>query len=160
PDTQASEFKFNPAYAVGGVAGFLIIFLLPIYLAQVSKRKHIREEVSSVQSELEHYKPIVAQVEMLEQAKAQLEQRKNIIQQLENERLRYPYFMEDFIKLVPNNVWLTNLATTLPPDNSSITVGMDVIALDHYAVADMVSNLETSQIFSDVEVGAITLSQS
>jgi len=156
---QVSERKLNPSYVIGGVASFLVVFLLPISWVQISRRKHLNEEVTSVQSELERYKPIVAQVEQLEQAKKQLEQRKSVIQTLQSERLRYPYFMEDFLKLLPNNVWLTSLTTTLPPDNASITVGMDVIALDHYAVADMVSNLETSQIFSDVDVGAITLSQ-
>lgn len=162
PEVQGvSEFKLNPSYVVAGVGVFLILFLLPISWAQVSRRKHLKDDVSAVQNELERYKPIVAQVDQLDQAKVQLQQRKTVIQSLENERLRYPYFMEDFLKLLPNNIWLTNMATTLPAsgpsDSSQIGVSMDVVALDHYAVADMVSNLETSQIFSDVDVGAITL---
>jgi Tfp pilus assembly protein PilN len=161
PEAQPStEFKLNPSYVVGGVAAALIVLLLPFTWVQISRRQHLRDDIAVVKDKLERFKPIVAQVELLEQAKAQLEQRKGIIQTLENERLRYPFFMEDFIKLLPNNVWLTNLTTTLPPDNQTISVGMDIIALDHYAVADMVSNLETSQIFSDIDVGPITLSQS
>jgi Tfp pilus assembly protein PilN len=155
----ATEFKLNPAYVVGGVAGVLVIALIPVTMMQYSKRSRLHAEAISLQSELERYKPIVAQVEALEAKKSELQQRKSIIQSLENERLRYPYFMEDFLKLLPNNVWLTALATTLPADGSSISVTMDIIALDHYAVADMVSNLETSQIFSEVDIGPIALSQ-
>jgi Tfp pilus assembly protein PilN len=158
-EVQVTERKVNPNYIIAGVGGVLIIVLMPISWSQYSKRKHLQEDLTSLQSELDRYKPIVAQVEALETAKASLQQRKNIIQQLENERLRYPYFMEDFLKLLPNNVWLTNMSTTLSGDGSTMNIAMDVIALDHYAVADMVSNFETSQIFSDVELGPINMSQ-
>lgn len=154
----STEFKVNPQYVIAGVSGALIVLLLPFTWVQISRRNHQRDDIAIVKDKLERFKPIVAQVEALEQAKSQLEQRKGIIKNLENERLRYPYFMEDFIKLLPNNVWLSNMTTSLPPDNLSISVGMDVVALDHYAVADMVSNLETSQIFSDIDVGPIILS--
>ena len=40
-----------------------------------------------------------------------------------------------------------------------MTVAVDVIALDHYAVADLISNLETSQIFSNIDIGPLALSQ-
>lgn len=155
----SSEFKLNPQYVIAGVSGVLIVLLLPFTWAQISRRNHQRDDITIQKDKLERFKPIVAQVEALEQAKSQLEQRKNVIQTLESERLRYPYFMEDFIKLLPNNVWLTNMTTTIPTDNQSISVSLDVVALDHYAVADMVSNLETSQIFSDIDVGPITLLQ-
>ena len=39
------------------------------------------------------------------------------------------------------------------------SVGMDVTALDNYAIADLVANLETSQIFTDVDLGSIAASQ-
>ena len=37
---------------------------------------------------------------------------------------------------------------------------MDVVALDNYAIADLIANLETSQIFSEVDLGAIAAAQS
>jgi hypothetical protein len=41
-----------------------------------------------------------------------------------------------------------------------MTIAMDVVALDNYAIADLVANLETSQIFSEVDLGPISASQS
>ena len=160
PEVRTTELKVNPKHVAAGVAVLLGTVILPHWLVQTSRRNRLREEVASIQNELERYKPIVAQVEALEKAKSELEQRKSIIQKLETERLRYPFFMEDFLKLLPGNVWITGLSTTLPQDGASLSVSLDVVALDHYAVADIVSNLETSQIFSDVNVGAIALSQS
>jgi Tfp pilus assembly protein PilN len=159
-EIAVSERNFEPKHVVGVWAMALLIILIPFYGVQYSRRKHLRSDIEEIQRKLKALEPVVAQVEALEATKAQLQQRKSIIQQLESERLRYPYFIDDFLKLMPSNVWLTNLATTLPGDPSTITVGMDVVALDHYAVADMISNLETSQIFFDVELGPIQLTQS
>jgi len=159
PELQVVERKLNPNHVVVGVAVVLAVLIVPHALIQSSRRSHLTQEVDSLKGELERYRPIVAQVEALEAAKAELQQRKSVIQSLESERLRYPYFMEDFLKLLPNNVWITNMTTTLPADGSTLNVAMDVLALDHYAIADMVSNLETSQIFSDVGVGGITMTQ-
>ena len=36
---------------------------------------------------------------------------------------------------------------------------MDIVALDSYAIADLIANLETSQIFSDVDLGSISVAQ-
>jgi Tfp pilus assembly protein PilN len=159
PELAVVERKVNPNHVVAGVALVLAAVIVPHGLIQSSRRSRLTEEADSLRGELERYKPIVQQVEELEKAKGELQSRKSVIQALETERLRYPYFMEDFLKLMPNNVWITNMSTTLPPDGSSINVSMDVLALDHYAVADMVSNLETSQIFSDIVVGSIVSAQ-
>ncbi len=40
-----------------------------------------------------------------------------------------------------------------------VCANMDVVALDNYAIADLIANLETSQIFSEVDLGAISTSQ-
>jgi len=63
------------------------------------------------------------------------------------------------MKLLPGNLWLTNLTTITQPNSDILTVGMDVIALDNYAIADLIANLETSQIFTDVDLGSIAASQ-
>jgi Tfp pilus assembly protein PilN len=160
PDVTITEHKINPNIIIGVVAGGLVTLLIPFTWAQYAARSRLRGEITSVQADLDRYRPIVAQVEALEAAKNQLQQRKTIIQNLESERLRYPYFMEDFIKLLPNNVWLNNMTTTLPPDGQTMNLSIDVIALDHYAVADLISNLETSQIFTDVDLGPLSMTSS
>ncbi len=125
----------------------------------MATRRRLQTETVSLKNELERYQPIIAQVDALEAAKVQLTQRKSVIQQLESERLRYPQFIDDFIKLLPGNLWLTNLTTTGQPTTDVLAVSMDVVALDNYAIADLIANLETSQIFSEVDLGSITASQ-
>jgi Tfp pilus assembly protein PilN len=159
-ELEVAPSQINPGIPVVLLVALLAAFLVPDYFRQIGKLKHQQTEVTSLTSELERYQPILAQIEQLETAKAALTQRKNVIQTLETERLRYPQFMEDFVKLLPGNIWLTTMGTTSPPGGNTMTVNMDVVALDNYAIADLISNLETSEMFADVSLGAISMSPS
>src|SRR5207302_8127536 len=92
-DVQATERKIDSNLIIGVVAGGLVVLLIPFTWAQYAARSRLRTDLTAVQAELDHYRPIVAQVEALEAAKSALQQRKTIIQSLESERLRYPFFM-------------------------------------------------------------------
>lgn len=157
--SDAGPTPLNPAWLMGAAALLPMVFLIPFHLNRVAARKDLQKEAARLKSDLDRFQSIVAQVEALEAAKVQLTNRKNVIQQLESERLRYPQFMDDFSKLLPGNLWLTNLTTVVQPANNTLQVGMDITALDNYAVADLISNLETSQIFTEVDLGPLTAAQ-
>jgi len=152
--------QINPAIPLSIAVIIPALILTPVHLGQMANRRRLQTESASLKSQLDQYQPIIAQVEALESAKVQLSQRKSVIQQLESERLRYPQFLDDFLKLLPGNLWLTNLTTIGKPSDNTMTVNMDVMALDNYAIADLIANLETSQLFSDVDLGAISISES
>ncbi len=159
-ELESAPSRVNPALPLSAAVILPILILIPIHLSQMATRKRLQTESISLRNELERYQPIIAQVDALEAAKTALTQRKGIIQQLENERLRYPQFLDDFLKLLPGNLWLTNLVTSNQPTTGLMVISMDVVALDNYAIADLIANLETSQIFADVDLGAIAASQS
>jgi type IV pilus assembly protein PilN len=159
-EMEAAPSRINPAIPLSAAVILPALILIPIHMTQMATRKRLQTESASLKSELEKYQPIIAQVDALESAKVQLTQRKSVIQQLESERLRYPQFLDDFVKLIPNNIWLTNLITASAANSNVLTVAMDVVALDNYAVADLIANLETSQIFTEVDLGAISATQS
>ncbi len=159
-ELDSAPTHINPAIPLSVAVILPALILIPIHLNQVANRRRLQTEATSLKSDLDRYQPIIAQVEALEAAKIQLTQRKSVIQTLETERLRYPQFMDDFVKLLPGNLWLTSLVTTGQATPNAMTVNMDVVALDNYAIADLVANLETSQIFSEVDLGAISVTQS
>jgi len=152
--SEPVEFRFNPAYilAPAGIVASAVLFGL--YRSEINTRDQQRQEIIKRNSEIKTLEPIIAQVEALEAAKAQLSQKKGIIQSIESERLRYPQLMDDLVRLLPNNIWLNSLVTTMANNLMSIT--MQVSALDNYALADLISNLESSQIFTDTDLGAVT----
>jgi len=155
----APSARINPAIPLAASVIIPALILIPIHLNQMATRKRLQTESASLKSELDRYQPIIQQVEALEAAKVQLTQRKSVIQQLESERLRYPQFLDDFLKLIPNNLWLTSLVTASQATTNVLRVSMDVVALDNYAIADLIANLETSQIFSEVDLGSISVAQ-
>jgi type IV pilus assembly protein PilN len=158
-ELESAPTQINPAIPLGAAVLVPLLVLTPVHFAQVSKRNDLEKKVKRLTDELASYQPIIARVEALEKTKKQLNDRKSVIQSLETERLRYPQFMDDFLKLLPSNLWLTNLTTAIQPAGNIMTVNMDVTALDNYAIADLVANLETSQIFTDVDLGTITATQ-
>jgi type IV pilus assembly protein PilN len=158
-ELEAPPTQINPAIPLSIAILIPTLVLTPVHMSQMANQRRLKTETASLKSELEHYQPIIAQVEALESAKVQLTQRKSIIQQLDSERLRYPQFLDDFLKLLPANLWLTSITTIGKANDDLLTLTMEVTALDSYAVADLISNLETSQLFSEVDLGTISIAQ-
>jgi Tfp pilus assembly protein PilN len=155
-EAEAPPTPLNPVIPVGGAAILSLVVVGFMYTVQAAKNQQIQVQSEQLKSKWQTLQPVIAELESLQQAKQQLTNRKSVIQQLESERLRYPQFMDDFIKLLPGNLWLTSLTTTIPAQPNTLTVGMDVTALDNYAIADLIANFETSQIFTDVDLGPIS----
>jgi len=159
-EAEAAPTPINPVIPLVTAALLPMFVLVPIHLGQSAKKSRIEKDVINAKNDLDRYQPIIAKVDELEKTRKTLTDRKGVINQLESERLRYPQFMEDFLKLLPTNMWLTNLTTAIQPNGNQMTVGMDVQALDNYAIADLIANLETSQIFTDVDLGTINVAAS
>ena len=117
-----------------------------------------RDVIARKKTRIQELETIIAKVEELEAAKVKLNNKKGIIKSLESERVRYPQFMDDVMRLLPANVWLTSLATISQIPTNSMDVTMMLSALDNYAIADFVANLENSEIFTGVTLGAISTS--
>jgi len=159
PELESAPTEFNPAIIITPIAILLLIFSGYSYRQSTNALEEQRNEIKKASNEIKQLEPIIAKVEELERQKVELNKKKGVIQSLENQRLSYPQFMEDLVRLLPSNIWLSNLATISQADGSTMDITMSVTALDNYAIADLVSNLENSQIFADVDLGAINVSQ-
>jgi Tfp pilus assembly protein PilN len=144
------------------VLAYLLLFLLIIagvtrllfaYTAYIS----VQSKTAEIQLQLNKYEVIVKQVEALQATKSVLENKKNIIDTLMNFRLIYPYFFEDLVSTLTDNVWFKNIDTKLDP-SGMLQVTIDADALNNYAIADFVTALSSNDKFSKVELGSITTS--
>lgn len=111
-DQEVSEqAPIKPAIplAVCALLPFIVIF--PLHFKMKATHTALQEDIVRKRAKLDELQSVIRQVQELENAKTQLNNRKNVIKQLENERLRYPMFMDDFLKLLPGNLWLTSLST-------------------------------------------------
>jgi Tfp pilus assembly protein PilN len=157
-ELESAPTQISPAIPLAVAVAIPVALSTVFHFVQVGNQKKLQTEKESLTKELDRYQPVIREVERLEAMKVQLQNRKTVIQQLESERLRYPQFMDDFLKMLPGNLWLSNLNTVI--DGAQLKVNIDVTALDNYAIADLIANLEGSQIFTDVDLGAISTAQS
>jgi len=157
-DLEVQQTPINPVLPLAACGILPLLVIIPLHLKLQATQKELQADITQKRQDLDKLQSIIKQVQELENARTQLNNRKNIIKQLEDERLRYPQFMDDFVKLLPGNLWLTNLTTLQQPAGNTMTLTMEVIALDNYAIADLISNFETSQVFTDVDLGQITAS--
>jgi len=68
--------------------------------------------------------------------------------------LIYPVFFEDFLPIIPSDVWVTNIQITEQANQMKVT--MNANALSNFALATWLTNLQQSTHFSGVELGAIS----
>ena len=137
------------------VVFFVIAVMLGIYLWQFNVQH--REEARNVElnTELKKYQAIVDQVSELEQTRNLLRARRDVIQQLLIGRLIYPKFFEDFMALLPSEIWVANIGTTLD-SQGVMSVTVTAQSLSNFAIADWLTNLQSSPLCSDVKLGTIS----
>ncbi len=145
-------------------AGIVSVVLISFYILQLSTLIKLQTELAIIQREIKSLEPIVKEVDQLQKTKAELESTKQLVSQLLFSGLIYPKFMVDLLKVLPENIWLSNLNTTVIRDTannmiSSLDVRLTCFSYDKFSIADFLSNLENSEKFKDVRLGPINISQ-
>lgn len=143
--------------AVGiAVGGILVVGLLAYYGSLLSRAKSLANELGEARTELQKYERIDAEVKAYQQQENSLSSRYSVIQQLLKGTLTYPKFFEDFMALLPSEIWVGRISTTTDP-SYGLAVTVEAKALSAFAVADWLTNLLSSPLCSDVRLGAITV---
>lgn len=115
--------------------------------------------------EIKQLQPIIDEVNKLKSVKADLESRKQLVEQLEEDSLTYPKFMVILLKALPEGVWIENFQSVVEKAQdktiSSMKVTINAKSYDKFSIADFISNLENKpDIFTDVKLGSIQVEPS
>jgi Tfp pilus assembly protein PilN len=142
--------------AIGvSAAGLVVISMLGIYAWKLNvKRKEDAKNVE-LNAEKRKYQAIVDQVNELEQTRNLLRARRDVIKQLLVGRLVYPKFFEDFMALLPSEIWVSSLGTSVD-GGGVMSVSINAQSLSNFAIADWLTNLQSSPLCSEVKLGAIS----
>jgi Tfp pilus assembly protein PilN len=137
------------------VLSAVALLMIGIYLIQFNAKRKADAENIELNTELRKYQAIVEQVEELSRTRDLLRARRDVIRQLLVGRLIYPKFFEDFMALLPSEVWLNSVDTTLDPQGV-MAVNVTATSLSNFAIADWLTNLQSSPLCSSVVLGTIT----
>ena len=103
--------------AIGAsLVGAVVVIMLGLYALQYNAQHRAEAKNVELNTELRKYQAIVDQVNELEQTRNLLRARRDVIKQLLVGRLIYPKFFEDFMALLPSEIWVSGISTTLDAD--------------------------------------------
>lgn len=157
PEFEAEQRKKEQQIIFGGAGAIVVVVLGLFWVAQKARAAALAEEVTKAEAQLREYQATIAQIEQIEKDKARLLQKRNVIRELNRSRLIYPVFFEDFLPIVPADVWLTSLSFT--EQGGQIALDMNCSATSNFALATWLTNLQQSTHFSNVDLGAISYSK-
>jgi type IV pilus assembly protein PilN len=157
-EIHAAEVRRQMSIAGGALGGLVVLCLVGFWTSLFLKGKRLEREYAQAQEELRKYQAIVDKVKELEATRNQLQARRDVIQQLLKGRLVYPKFFEDFMALLPNEIWVNSLNASSREDGK-LQVSISAQSLSNYAIADWMTNLHGSRFCSDVVLGAISASE-
>jgi len=138
--------EMSTLYLVIGVVIFFAAIIV-VGIVQHHKVKVLEGKIELAKEESRKLAPQLAKIKQITKEREEVNRRLDIITSLD----RYRYFrvklLNDLSFKIPENCWLTDLAE-LSPNSFNI----DGITFTNYTIADMMTNLEASPIFTKVDL--------
>ncbi len=167
PKEIAEQQKLKEITTVVIIFSVLIVSLLIlIYTSRRVFLINLNNQLYRIEKELKKMEPIVKEVEQLKSNKAALESRKSLVERLMSTGVIYPKLMSDLLKVLPEDVWFSNMNTSVLRDQNTpdkkftgITVRLTCSCYDKISIADFLANLEHSDKFENVKLGPINTAQ-
>jgi len=130
-------------------AAIAVAVLIGVGLSWVVDRRALavlEEEKATLQVELERLKPIITEVNALEQREKLLHARLNTIEQLRSNQRGPVRVFDELSRNLPEQAWLEAI------DESAGVYKVAGYALTNFAVADLLRNLQRSSEFTGVDL--------
>jgi type IV pilus assembly protein PilN len=135
--------KVVPIASLGVVlTGCLVVLML-----QSAREKSLEQEVAVARAEAEKYKKTIALIDEMVRKENELNRRLDIVRQLDQNRFRTVTVLDEMAKRVPNYLWLTSVKEV-----SGNKLAIDGLAFSNLVVSDLMTNLEGSNVFQDVDL--------
>ena len=130
-------------------AAIAVVVLIGVGLTWVADRRALavlEEEKAGLQVELERLKPIITEVNALEQREKLLHARLNTIQRLRGNQRGPVRVFDELSRNLPEQAWLEAI------DEGGGVYKVAGYALTNFAVADLLRNLQRSSEFTGVDL--------
>jgi len=128
------------------ILAFIIIIIAYMSWSANKREARIATQLKLVQEDLIRLEKEVGEIEEIKQRKAKLEQKLNVIKDLDKGRLRAAYILGELSQRTPEKVWIESL------DKSGKDLKIAGVALDNETVANFMEALRKSKYFNEVEL--------
>lgn len=140
--------------ALGVVVAAVLIFLASSW--HFGRSKAIEVHLADLEREMNVLQKDVDKVKEIEKQIAEVQKYLDSIGSINKGRFIYTQFLQDMVSDLPGTLWFDSVGTTLA--GNVLSVSMRVNANSAYDLAYWINSLETTSVYSDVNVGAIAVS--
>jgi type IV pilus assembly protein PilN len=145
PWREARRKQRKRDFGILGVLTFvfslLVVGVVHLYFSTAIEFQHARNNY--LLAEIEEQKRVEAEINALEKAKAQILGRLEIIQNLQRSRPEMVHVLDEMVRVLPEEVFLTNLS------RSGESLQVTGIARSNNLVSDFMRNLRDSEWFGE-----------
>jgi Tfp pilus assembly protein PilN len=143
------SINFKAGELIVPIALFVAVLLVVAGTAMSQKMSvaALSQSISEVDAEARVLAPQIERVNRLAQERAELDLRLGVISKLEKGRTRTVRMMDELAKCIPDHLWLTSAG-----QETETQLQIEGMTFSNLVVSDLMSNLERSPMFANVEL--------
>ncbi len=154
PEDRDKKRSFNlpdmsSVYMVGVVL-IVIGGILAFSFIQGHRIADLEEKIKTARKESRKLAPQLAKIKKITKERGEVNKRLQLITSLDKYRFFRVRLLNDISMKIPGNCWLTGIT-----ELSSKEYAIDGITFNNYKVADMMTNLERSSLFTKVDLSVV-----
>ena len=143
----ATSFKTGDLVWPVMIMAAAVVIMGGAMLSQRTTASRLERNIAEVDMKARELAPQIERVNRLAQERAELDLRLGIINKLEHGRTQTVRLMDDLARSLPDHVWLTSATQDL-----GNMLSLEGVALSNLVVSDLMSHLDRSPMFADVEL--------
>jgi type IV pilus assembly protein PilN len=144
---QRQAAAHNELFAFAACFVLILLMLGAISMIQTSRVNAIQLEITRLNQEEKTYDKFLVEIKKLEQDKKELENRINLIRQLQTDSALTVHVLDEVARrLDSTRMWLTSL------EQQGSSLSLKGIALDNKTIAEFMNALDASDFISDVNL--------
>lgn len=135
-----------------GIPAAVVVLALIVSVVTSRQTAALRDRITKTDQEIALLRPVVNRVEELDRLIAVMKKKEEVVAELLKQQLPAASVLNEVRLLIPKEVWVVSMSV---PDPSSLN--LEGLAKNHYAVARLMDNLASGQIFRRVDLTVLQL---
>lgn len=148
---RSAGFTFDKTRFVPIVCLVIVVAAcLSTMMVQGARLKSIERDVAEARAETERYKQTIALINEMVRKEQELSRRLSLVTTLDRDRFKTVQVLDEVAQRVPRYMWLTSMKNVSP-----VRVSFDGYAFSNLVVSELMSSLEGSEMFDNVELSVV-----
>ncbi len=143
----AAGFKTGDLVVPLAVLAATALIVAGTALSQRTRADALARNIADVEAQSRALAPQIERVNRLAQERAELDLRLGIISRLQKGRTQSVRLMDELARCIPEHMWLSSMSQDGPT-----TLGLEGMTYSNLVVSDLMSRLERSPLFANVEL--------